>query len=170
MVEFIVLTGYINSGKSTTAKNMAKMLIKDRHSVAIKSFATPLKELASLYFNYNEDTKTEQRGILERLSVDLKSLFGQSLFAYTLLDECDNLNVDYVIIDDLRYKEEFDIISEFFPTTVIVTPTPKLSTIDPADATRIKRLIDYFDSIGYEYVQMKSLSNYAIKDILYGLD
>jgi len=93
-MEFILFTGYINSGKSTTAKRMCEILQNDGYSVAVMSLAAPLKELAGKYFKYIETEKNERRDILENLATDLKELFGKSLFAYTLLDKCDKLNVN----------------------------------------------------------------------------
>ena len=168
MTEIIAITGNNHSGKTTTAAKIAKSLSKRGHTFVVRSFATPLKVLASKYFDYDEENKLAQRDILERFSFDLKTMFGQGLFAYTLLDECEDLKVDYIIIDDLRYEEEFELLVEFFPTTVVKTPKP--AKVDDADMIRIKRLTDHFDLIKYEYIQMKSLSDYAIKDILYGLE
>jgi len=74
-----------------------------------------------------------------------------------------------VIVDDLRYKEEFNAISDFFPTTVIVTP--RVDTVQYSnDLLRIDSLLSYFKSIDYQFIQMTDLTDYSIKHILYGIE
>lgn len=170
MTEFILLTGLINAGKSTTAKRMCDILNKDGYSAVVMSFAAPLKELAMNYFDYDEKEKNEKRDLLEQLSASLKELFGQHLFGYTLLDNYSKLDrsYDYVIIDDLRYKEEFDAISDFFPTIVIKLPD-RVQTF-AADANRVYSLLGYLKSIDYDYFELTSLTDYSIKEMLYGIE
>lgn len=167
MTEVILITGCINSGKSTTAKYIRNAMKRRGHSAAVVSFATPLKELAARYFNYTEIDKTKKRDLLENLATDLKELFGKQLFGYTLLDKCQYLDVDYIIIDDLRYSYEFDIIAEYFASTVIKMPTPK--TVDDADFRRIQAITDHFDNLDFEYTQLKALRNEEIDKFIYGI-
>jgi len=145
------------------------MLESHEYRCEYRSFATPLKELASIYFNYNEDKKDIQRQLLEDLARNLKELFGKELFAHTLLDKCPYVFTDYVIVDDLRYVEEYRTINEFFRTAVIKVMDPDLSSIDENDLERIHNLTEYFDTMGVPYFQMKSRNLYGLKKFILGL-
>lgn len=163
-MQFITLIGHNNSGKSTTAKAIKKILASQGYLCCVKSFATPLKELAVIYFNYDETKKFEQRQLLEDLATNLKDLFGKELFGYTLLDNCRFINVDYVIIDDLRYKEEYKVISEFYPAFVIKVPDAEY--IDELDDDRLLKLLWYFDCNDVPYSKMRDFSAYTLEQIL----
>lgn len=135
----------------------------------IKSFSTPLKEFASIYFNYDENNKNIQRSLLEDLARNLKELFGKELFAHTLLDKCPYVFTDYVIVDDLRYIEEYETINDFFRTAVIKVMDPDLNSVDANDLERIHKLITYFDTMEIPYYQMKSRNLYGLKKFILGL-
>lgn len=159
-----MLCGLNASGKSTTAKRIKKQLISEGYSCCIKSFATPLKQLAAIYFNYDESTKYEQRVMLESLATNLKTAFGKTLFGYTLLDEFRYYKVDYVIIDDLRYSEEYKIISEFFETFVVKMPDTK--HIDEFDDKRLNSLLWYFNCNNIPCVNMRDFDAYTLEQVI----
>jgi len=163
-MKFICLCGLNASGKSTTARKIKKQLVSEGYSCCIKSFATPLKQLASTYFNYNESSKYEQRVILENLATNLKTVFGKTLFGYTLLDEFRYYKVDYVIIDDLRYSEEYKIISEFFETSVVKMPDTK--RIDELDNKRLNTLLWYFNINDIPCLKMRDFDAYTLEQII----
>jgi len=169
MITFILITGYCGTGKTTVANDIKNMLESHDYRCETRSFATPLKELASIYFNYDESKKDIQRQLLEDLARNLKELFGKELFAHTLLDKCPYVFTDYVIVDDLRYIEEYRTINEFFRTAVIKVMDPDLSNVDENDLERIHNLTEYFDTMGVPYFQMKSRNLYGLKKFILGL-
>lgn len=163
-MRFILLCGLNKSGKSTTAEKIKKQLVNEGYRVCIKSFATPLKQLASMYFDYDESTKYEQRVILETLATNLKTAFGKTLFGYTLLDEFKYVDVDYVIVDDLRFKEEHKIISEFYETYVVKMPDTEY--IEKYDDERLSSLLWYFDCNDVPCLKMRDLKDYTLEQVL----
>ncbi len=169
MTTFILITGYCGAGKTTAASDIYNMLTSHGYKCKIKSLATPLKELASIYFYYDESKKEIQRPLLEDLAKNLKELFGKELFAHTLLDNCKHDFVDYIIVDDLRYVDEYKTISDFFRTTVIKVADPDISTINDNDLDRIYKLTTYFDTMEVPYFQMKSRNLYGLKKFILGL-
>jgi len=164
MTSFILICGLNKSRKTETAKRMAQMLEKKGKTVEIKSFATPLKQFAAMYFNYTEETKYEQRPMLEKLAFDMKALLGQPVFAYTLLDNSQYVKADYIIVDDLRYPIEFDIITEFFETTVVKMPDPEIT--EQSDVDRLNVLVDRFKAVEYQHLDLKDFTDRSLKAVL----
>jgi len=164
MTELITFIGYNNSGKSTSASRLSKMLKDKGYTCVVRSFATPLKELASIYCNYQESNKIKQRPILEKMAFDIKKIFGITVFGYTLLDSIQHLDVDYVIIDDMRFKEEYNVISEFFTTYVIKTPQPEL--VSESDDIRLSELLWYLDCNSIPYFEMKGFGKNVLNEFI----
>jgi tRNA uridine 5-carbamoylmethylation protein Kti12 len=167
MTKVILITGHNESGKSTIARDLKNILERYGSTCCIKSFATPLKQLATYLYSYSEEEKSRQRQILEGLALELKKCFGKGLFAYTLLDTCLYDNNDYIIIDDLRYKEEYQVISEFYESIVIKTPDKDI--IDLNDAIRLNDLIEYFNINDVPYFEMEDFNLYKLKKFVLGL-
>jgi energy-coupling factor transporter ATP-binding protein EcfA2 len=169
-MKFIALIGLNGSGKSTTA-NKIKQIIEDQgYTVRIESFATPLKVIASKYCGYEEKYKFSQRPLLESLARTMKDEFGEGVFAYALLDRLDTeRHCDYVIIDDLRYPEELELIGDFFYTYLFQLPSPG-ELADGHDSNRLFILNEFIKREEYPLIQINDLSDETLMELFRNID
>ena len=97
----IAITGKMCSGKTTIAK-----YIMEKNNNFIKlSFADKVKELASDLF----DMKEKDRYLLQSIGTKMREIKEDVWASYTV-KKANNFN--FVVIDDLRYKNEFNKIKE----------------------------------------------------------
>lgn len=135
----IAIKGADNIGKSTTAKIIALLLLKysnheihlmfrnfnEHHifylihgqdSYIIKSFSD---EVNKLYYNITglqykylaREIKEKHRDNFIKLSESIKDVFGKNIFVNKTLND-KTINTEVMVIDDLRFKIEYDGISE----------------------------------------------------------
>jgi hypothetical protein len=122
------ITGEVYSGKTTFAKELAK-----RTGLTVKSFSEGPRDVAALVtglgFNNNwQALKTQPlpdvwsygevktgRELVMRIAEDMKLVLGKDVWARMLIAYTQN-----VIIDDLRFVAEWDIIKQF-PHKIIRT-------------------------------------------------
>ena len=138
-MKIIAIKGADNIGKSTTAKIIALLLLKyteheiylmfrnfsDQHifdlihsqdNYIIKSFSN---EANKLYYNLtninyrylDREIKEKHRDDFIKLSESIKDIFGKNIFVNKTLND-KTINTEVMIIDDLRFKIEYDGILE----------------------------------------------------------
>ena len=166
-MEIIALLGANGSGKTTIATMIKKMMEEHGDTAAIESFATPLKIIAQKFCGYDEDQKRNgHRLILETLAETIREQLGQGVFAYALLDRSILLNADYIIIDDLRYPEELELIMEFYPFKLILVPYS--GRCEHSDIKRLTKLLDYIDERHLDLDKPLSFSSSELSCLVYG--
>jgi ABC-type dipeptide/oligopeptide/nickel transport system ATPase component len=158
-MKIIALIGLNGSGKTTTAKRIAELIEQQGDTAIIESFATPLKNIASKFCGFEERNKNSgQRDILESLAKTMKDELGQELFAYAMLDRLEHGTfASFCIIDDLRYAEELDLLTDFFE--VYLFKMPNIELADAEDYNRLGFLLEFVKEIEMEVFELKDLSD-----------
>lgn len=126
----IAFTGLAGSGKSTAAE----LLVQEASEAGIRvdraSFADPLKAmLGEIYVWHSKDERPpilnglSVRQALQKLADALKELFGPDLFVKLMaqrLDDLEAMGVKHVVIDDLRFDNEAELIGRRLGRSMIV--------------------------------------------------
>ena len=97
----IAITGKMCSGKTTIANYLIE---KNKNFVKI-SFADKVKEIAKDLF----DMKDKNRHLLQSIGTKMREIKEDVWACYTVKKACKQ---DFVIIDDLRYKNEFNQVKD----------------------------------------------------------
>lgn len=165
MKKIIALIGLNGSGKSTVA-NMLKTVIEETgRTAAVISLATPLKAIAANNCGYDESKKREgHREILERLAADIRYYLGNEVFVYALMDKIVQMSEDYIIIDDMRWFIEADIISAFNELHIIKVNTSNEPT--ESDYRRLDELIKELIESSFEINIIPDPTTNNVKEIL----
>jgi len=100
----IGIHGPLGSGKSTSALLISDMLAP--YSVRILPFSDPVKRIASLMgWNGKKDKKGRQ--LLQFLGTECgRELINKNIWVRRWMDELYEKPVDYLIADDIRFKNE----------------------------------------------------------------
>lgn len=131
MTQIISFIGLNGSGKSTTARKLKTILEAEGKTAEIISLATPLKEIAARNCGYDEEKKRDgHREILLKLGKDIRTYLGDEVFCYACLDKISKMSADYVIIDDMRWYIEAEILSSFITMHVIEISSTGLVSLD----------------------------------------
>jgi uridine kinase len=104
----IAFAGPMCSGKTT----LAKVLVED-FGYTKTNFARILKDTAeNLYGPMTKDNQS--RKILQEMSADLKKWDKELFITHILLDIEDYINANHqtIVVDDLRYKREFEVLKD----------------------------------------------------------
>ena len=97
----IAITGKMCSGKTTIANYL---IAKNNQFVKI-SFADKVKEIATDLFNMKE----KNRYLLQSIGTKMREIDEDVWASYTVNKACKQ---NFVIIDDLRYKNEFNQVKD----------------------------------------------------------
>jgi adenylate kinase family enzyme len=95
----IAIIGKICSGKTT----IADYLVQINPEFKKLSFATKIKEIAIELFN----EKNKNRLLLQQIGTKMREINVNVWVEYTINK---SKKYDYVVIDDLRYKNEYDLL------------------------------------------------------------
>lgn len=97
----IAIIGKMCSGKTT----ISNILIKLNNSFKKLSFGDKVKEIAvELFFMKNKNRK-----LLQQIGTNMRQI-NKDVWANYLINE--SKNYEYIVIDDLRYKNEYDILKK----------------------------------------------------------
>tara|TARA_E500000178_G_C17004805_1_gene747598 strand:- start:488 stop:1018 length:531 start_codon:yes stop_codon:yes gene_type:complete len=98
----IAFIGKLCSGKSYAAK-----YLKDHYGYEILSFGGPVKKYASEIFNL----KHKDRQIIQDFAQLLKKI-DKDVWVDYLLRDLENINSQYIVIDDLRFHNEQEALKK----------------------------------------------------------
>lgn len=131
----ILISGYATSGKDTFGTMLAKYLPHSK----IFHFADPIKECAKIYFNWDGNKDERGRKLLQQLGQAGRE-YDNDIWVKKLLDriEKDDENIEFIIIPDWRFKNEFEFMSKQFGNKNVVTvrikrQVPVISDISEKD-------------------------------------
>jgi hypothetical protein len=115
-----LVSGKARSGKDTFAHELIQVGAEAGKVGVIIHVADYLKYLATTYFNWNGDKDEAGRSLLQGLGTEGRSLdddywINITVSAIQLLAK----TFDFVVIPDIRYKNEIYVPEEFFDTCSI---------------------------------------------------
>jgi hypothetical protein len=126
----ITLTGKAGAGKDTVAKFLKEEFIKKGLVVKTLFFAKPVKDIAMVLGCSHDDVYTQygkkqihrmfgmtNREILTKIGTDLfRKQFHPLVWIYLLIDSIvklkNNKNVDVIIVTDVRYQNEYEMLDD----------------------------------------------------------
>lgn len=206
----IAISGKAGSGKSTVAKMLSylipnyiiygeenmptyqsyeKHMYKAPTNIDIYSFATPIKEIASILTGYPKESFNNPifKNALSNYNIKGRSITNRELLTHigdVLKEDDSNIfarilvnqikYIDWAIIDDLRFKEEYNYLYAERPNTLFIrlntieSSTNHVSEIDLDDVSVFR-----WNYILNERLSEKELFNWCkdiVRDIYNKLD
>lgn len=107
-MEVILISGKAEAGKTTTAKIIKEYLESQGKKVAITPYGQYVKDTAKMIFNWNGEKDENGRQLLQWWGTDCVREKNSNFWfdtVYRLAEILDGV-VDYIIIDDCRFKNE----------------------------------------------------------------
>lgn len=105
----------------------------------------------------NIDKCGGDRKQIEELAMDMRRILGNDIFSRALIDRINHLNVDYVIIDDLRYPHELDTLRKYYDMYLIQTTSLSIEKARPMDAFRYFEFEDHVEKVGQAFYVLPEL-------------
>jgi cytidylate kinase len=105
-MEKYAISGKIASGKTSLALEMKDFLSKT-YKTKVFSFSSPIKKIAYECFSMSTDPNLKDRKLLQDIGQFLKQI-DKNVWVKAFLNEVNKIEktVDYIICDDLRFKNE----------------------------------------------------------------
>jgi ATPase subunit of ABC transporter with duplicated ATPase domains len=150
MTTVIALIGLNGAGKSTMARQIKDYMEYLGKTAEVVALATPLKIIAANNCGYLETHKRDgHRDILIKLAADIRKHLGNEVFVYACLDKIVKLSKDYIIIEDLRWSVEADLINTMHQIHFIKAEAPG-KIAESSDFDRLWNLETFLDENGFE--------------------
>lgn len=111
-----MISGKAESGKDTVATELENVLIKNNYSFRRLHFADYLKFACQTYFDWDGKKDVNGRNMLQNIANNHFRKYCASYFADRIYEIINifQFRWDYVIIPDLRFKNEFEKIKKNF--------------------------------------------------------
>ncbi len=120
----ILIAGKAQSGKTTLANYIKDNLEKENKQVILSPYTKYLKQYIEDITEEKITEKNKPRDLLQKLSSELikKKLGYNNLFIERQIEDINIYSYfkDYIIIPDVRFKNEIDIIKEKFNNTISI--------------------------------------------------
>lgn len=116
-----MISGKAESGKDTVANHIYNILSSAGKSVFIIHFADYLKFACSTYLGWDGKKDEYGRSMLQNIANEHFRKFNQDYFAERTVETIKILatNYDYVLIPDLRYTNELELVKNNFDSVAI---------------------------------------------------
>ncbi len=150
----IGLTGEMSSGKSTVAKYLI-----EEHKASSHRFSDVLRNVLDVIYI------EKSRANLQKLSTNLRDLFGQDLLAKTITCEVEKDTHEVIVVDGVRREEDVKYLKEI--------PGFKLMYIKVSLEARYKRLLEReenSDDKGKTFEEFKKEQNQEAEEEIKGLE
>lgn len=169
MSKLILVSGKKRSGKDYTTSLIAESLRSRGHSVEVKSFAEPMKQIMSVIFGVSLGTietaknephnfpivmtqsntesnavrfSTDMRQILQRFGSEaMKPIFGDDVWARLIYQYVQSSKADFIIVPDFRF------LIEYMPSAITVRIKCNLAESVDQHASEIE-----LDDFVFDYV------------------
>ena len=142
----IGICGKMCSGKSTLAKQIKDYINSENKDIQIDAFANKIYEIAYALFNMKE----KDRKLLQSIGTKFREIDENVWVNYIINKYNSTENINDVIIDDVRYKNELDALKENGYILI------KLNISEELQIQRLKEL--YKDSFQIHYDNMNHSS------------
>lgn len=119
----ILISGKAESGKDTFATKVKEIMEMCGYNVCITHFAKYLKIILKDYYGWNGEKDEYGRHLLQYVGTEKirNELNKKDFHANRIKEDIEIIrdNFDFIIIPDLRFDNEYDIIKKFFITKVV---------------------------------------------------
>ena len=113
----IGLTGEIGAGKDTFCDHIAKI---SQEPVFSLKFSDPLSEVLKVFFD--EVSREDQQW----LAIMLRERFGKDILAKAIKKKINHIEKGLIILNGIRYQEEFNMIKKMAGQIIYITADSKL--------------------------------------------
>ncbi len=117
MKKIIGLTGEMGAGKDTFCNHIAKV---SQEPVFCFKFSDPLSEVLKVFFN--EVSREDQQW----LAITLRKRFGKDILAKAIKKKINNIQEGLIILNGIRYREEFNMIKKIGGKIIYITADAKI--------------------------------------------
>jgi len=117
MKTIVGLTGEIGAGKDVFCKYIQKTCSMPLFCL---KFSDSLSEVLKIFFN--EISREDQQW----LGIKLRERFGNDILAKAMKRKIDNINEGLIVLNGIRYMEEFNMVKELGGSIVYITADPKI--------------------------------------------
>lgn len=117
----IAISGKAESGKDTIAKEIKYLLEEQNYKVMIIHFADVLKFVCRQYFDWNGEKDEYGRTLLQQVGTEMREKNNPNMWVNITKELIRGIGVefDYVLVPDTRFKEEIEMLNEYFDCTSI---------------------------------------------------
>ena len=120
-MKVIAISGKAESGKDTIAKMLKQQLEEHNYKVMIIHFADVLKFVCRQYFDWNGEKDEHGRTLLQQVGTEMREKNNPNMWVNITKELIRGIGVefDYVLVPDTRFKEEMEMLNEYFDCTSI---------------------------------------------------
>ena len=115
-MKVIAISGKAESGKDTVAKEIKRLLEEQNYKVMIIHFADVLKFVCRQYFDWNGEKDEYGRTLLQQVGTEMREKNNPNMWVNITKELINGIGVefDYVLVPDTRFKEEINMLNEYF--------------------------------------------------------
>jgi len=117
MKKIIGLTGEMGAGKDTFCDHIIKA---SQEPVFCFKFSDPLSEVLKVFFD--KVSREDQQW----LAITLRERFGKDILAKAIKKKINNIEEGLIILNGIRYREEFNMIKKMAGKIIYITADSKL--------------------------------------------
>ena len=120
-MKVIAISGKAESGKDTIAKEIKYLLEEQNYKVMIIHFADVLKFVCRQYFDWNGEKDEYGRTLLQQVGTEMREKNNPNMWVNITKELIRGIGAefDYVLVPDTRFKEEINMLNEYFDCTSI---------------------------------------------------
>ena len=115
-MKVIAISGKAESGKDTIAKMLKQQLEEQNYKVMIIHFADVLKFVCRQYFDWNGEKDEYGRTLLQQVGTEMREKNNPNMWVNITKELIRGIGAefDYVLVPDTRFKEEINMLNEYF--------------------------------------------------------
>ena len=139
----VAISGKAESGKDTIAKEIKYLLEEQNYKVMIIHFADVLKFVCRQYFDWDGQKDDYGRSLLQQVGTEMHEKNNPNMWVNITKELIRGIGAefDWVLVPDTRFKEEINMLNEYF------------------DCTSIRVLRQDIDSYGISHVHVNNLTD-----------
>lgn len=139
----VAISGKAESGKDTIAKEIKYLLEEQNYKVMIIHFADVLKFVCRQYFDWDGQKDDYGRSLLQQVGTEMREKNNPNMWVNITKELIRGIGAefDWVLVPDTRFKEEINMLNEYF------------------DCTSIRVLRQDIDSYGISHVHINNLTD-----------
>ena len=120
-MKVIAISGKAESGKDTIAKMLKQQLEEQNYKVMIIHFADVLKFVCRQYFDWNGEKDEYGRTLLQQVGTEMREKNNPNMWVNITKELIRGIGAefDYVLVPDTRFKEEINMLNEYFDCTSV---------------------------------------------------
>ena len=117
----VAISGKAESGKDTIAKEIKYLLEEQNYKVMIIHFADVLKFVCRQYFDWDGQKDDYGRSLLQQVGTEMREKNNPNMWVNITKELICGIGAefDWVLVPDTRFKEEINMLNEYFDCTSI---------------------------------------------------